>query len=93
VYTLVVEIIRKSTLPTPEEVIPRLREAAATAHSIKLREPRPSGFPLLFTADLELIEPALAYSVAAWEHMLSAPQLGGRAGAELVAKRRIRSQS
>jgi hypothetical protein len=61
VHTFVVEIIRKSTLPTPEEVIPRLREAAAAAHFIKLREPRPAGFPLLFAADFELIEPALAY--------------------------------
>jgi site-specific recombinase XerD len=61
VHTFVVEIIRKSTLPTPEEVIPRLREAPAAAHFIKLREPRPAGFPLLFAADFELIEPALAY--------------------------------
>jgi hypothetical protein len=29
----------------------------------------------------------LEQSVAAWEHMLSAPQLGGRAGAEILARR------
>jgi site-specific recombinase XerD len=56
-----VQIIRKGELPRPDEVPPSLRAAAATAHSIKLREPRPAGFPLLFTADLELIEPALGY--------------------------------
>jgi integrase len=29
----------------------------------------------------------LEHSVSAWEHMLSTPQLGGRAGAEILAKR------
>jgi site-specific recombinase XerD len=58
---LVVEIIRKSTLPTPDEVIPQLRYAAAAAHAIKLREPRPVGFPLFFSGAFELIEPAIAY--------------------------------
>jgi integrase/recombinase XerD len=57
----VVEVIRKSTLPTPDEVIPQLRKAAAEAHTIKLREPRPAGFPLFFSSALELIEPAIAY--------------------------------
>jgi integrase/recombinase XerD len=57
----VVEIIRKSILPLPSEVTPQLREAAAAAASIKLREPRPPGFPLLFSANFDLIEPALAY--------------------------------
>jgi site-specific recombinase XerD len=57
----VVEIVRKSILPSPSEVIPRLREAVATAQSIKLREPRPAGFPLLFRSNFGLIEPALAY--------------------------------
>jgi hypothetical protein len=61
VRTLIVEIIRKSTLPKPEEVIPQLREAAAAAHSIKLRNPGPPGFPLFFSAAFELIEPAIAY--------------------------------
>lgn len=56
-----VEIVRKSVLPSPSEVSPQLREAAAAAASIKLREPRPAGFPLLFSASFELIEPALAY--------------------------------
>ncbi len=58
---LVVEIVRKGVLPSPSDVIPQLHEAAAAAHSIKLREPRPAGFPLLFTAGFDLIEPALAY--------------------------------
>jgi hypothetical protein len=42
----------------------------------------------------EIEAEVLEQSVAAWEHMLSAPQLGGRAGAELVAKRpRFRGRS
>jgi len=57
----VVEIIRKGTLPLPAEVADELREPAIAAQSIKLREPRPDGFPLLFTAGLELIEPAVGY--------------------------------
>ena len=61
VHALVVEIVRKGILPSPSEVIPQLRQAAAAAQSIKLREPRPAGFPLLFSARFELIEPALAY--------------------------------
>jgi integrase len=56
-----VQIIRKGALPRPEEVPPSLRAAAATAQSIKLREPRPVGFPLLFDAHSNLIEPAVAY--------------------------------
>jgi integrase len=48
-------------LPEVSEVIPALRDAAAAASAIKLREPRPAGFPLLFSADLELMEPALDY--------------------------------
>ena len=35
--------------------------AAAQAHAIALREPRPAGFPLLFTAQWQLIEPAVAF--------------------------------
>ena len=31
------------------------------AAGIKLREPRPIGFPLLFNADPELIEPAVCF--------------------------------
>jgi site-specific recombinase XerD len=57
----VVQIIRKGALPEPSAVPERLREAAAVASSIVLREPRPAGFPLLFTADLQLIEPAIAF--------------------------------
>ena len=36
---------------------------------------------------LEIESEILEQSVAAWEHMLAAPGLGGRAGAEIVAKR------
>jgi site-specific recombinase XerD len=56
-----VQIIRKATLPSPAEVPEPLRSAAADAATIPLREPRPVGFPLLFSADLELIEPAVAF--------------------------------
>lgn len=56
-----VQIIRKAQLPNPSEVIEHLRPAAAQAHAIMLREPRPAGFPLLFTEDLQIIEPAVAF--------------------------------
>jgi integrase/recombinase XerD len=56
-----VEIIRKGELPRPEEVPTGLRAAAAAALKIKLREPRPAGFPLLFSSSMQLIEPAIAY--------------------------------
>ena len=56
-----VQIIRKAQLPDPADVIERLRQIAAQAHAIALREPRPAGFPLLFTADLQIIEPAVAF--------------------------------
>jgi site-specific recombinase XerD len=56
-----VQIIRKAALPSPAEVPEALRAAAAEAATVRLREPRPIGFPLLFTAGLELIEPALAF--------------------------------
>lgn len=54
-------IIHKGELPQPDEVPPSLRAAAAAALAMPLREPRPAGFPLLFTADMQLIEPAVAY--------------------------------
>ena len=57
----VADIIRKGVLPQPGEVPERLREAAAAALKITLREPRPPGFPLLFTSDMQLIEPAVAF--------------------------------
>jgi site-specific recombinase XerD len=57
----VVEIIRKGELPRPDQVPAALREAAAAALKITLREPRPAGFPLLFTSDMQLIEPAVAF--------------------------------
>jgi integrase/recombinase XerD len=56
-----VEIIRKGELPRPEEVPSGLRAAAAAALKITLREPRPPGFPLLFSSDMKLIEPAIAF--------------------------------
>ena len=56
-----VQIIRKGALPLPDEMPPGLRAAAAAAHTITLREPRPSGFPLMFDASLELIEPVVAF--------------------------------
>src|SRR5450631_3833795 len=59
--TRMVEIIRKGTLPDPSEVPAALRQAAAAALSMTLREPRPVGFPLLFSSALNLIEPAIAF--------------------------------
>ncbi|MGF6880255.1 tyrosine-type recombinase/integrase [Paraburkholderia sp. MM5477-R1] len=57
-----VQIIRKATLPNASEVVvERLHEAATLAPSIVLKEPRPAGFPLLFTRELDLIEPAVAF--------------------------------
>src|SRR5579863_3864497 len=56
-----VQIIRKGALPLPEEVPTRVRAAAAAAHAIRLREPRPVGFPLLFDRHCNLIEPAVAF--------------------------------
>lgn len=56
-----VEIIRKGELPQPKEVPAALREAAAAAFRITLREPRPVGFPLLLSSDMRLIEPAVAF--------------------------------
>lgn len=56
-----VEIIRKARLPRPEEVPPGLRAAAAAAGNIKVREPRPAGFALLFTSQMQLLEPAVAF--------------------------------
>ncbi len=56
-----VHIIRKAALPSPSEVPEPLRAAAAQAATIRLREPRPAGFPLLFSADLELLEPTVAF--------------------------------
>ena len=40
-----------------------------------------------YSLEREIRAEVLEQSVAAWEHMLSAPQLGGRAGAEILAKR------
>jgi site-specific recombinase XerD len=57
----VVTIIHKSELPPPDEVPPSLRAAAVAALGMRVREPRPVGFPLLFTSDMQLIEPAVAF--------------------------------
>src|SRR5712691_11829668 len=56
-----VQMIRKGALPSPADVPETLCSAAAIAATIPLREPRPVGFPLLFSADLEVIEPAVAF--------------------------------
>lgn len=40
-----------------------------------------------YALEREIKTEILEQSVAAWEHMLSAPQLGGRAGAEILVKR------
>jgi site-specific recombinase XerD len=56
-----VEIVRKGELPRPEEVPPGLRAATTAARKMTLREPRPAGFPLLFSSDMRLIEPAVAF--------------------------------
>ena len=56
-----VQIVRKSNLPSPSEVTDSLRPAATRAPTVRLREPRPTGFPLLFTAEMELIEPAIEF--------------------------------
>jgi integrase len=56
-----VQIVRKVALPSPFEVPERVRTAAALASTVRLREPRPVGFPLLLNADFEFIEPALAF--------------------------------
>jgi integrase/recombinase XerD len=56
-----VEIIRKGELPQPDEVPAALRAAANAALKMTVREPRPVGFPLLFSSDLQLIEPAISF--------------------------------
>src|ERR1700738_2633633 len=56
-----VEIIRKGQLPPPGDGPEALREAATAALNMTLREPRPVGFPLLFSSDMRLIEPAVAF--------------------------------
>jgi integrase/recombinase XerD len=56
-----VQIVRKTALPSPSEVPESLRAAATLAPTMRLREPRPTGFPLLFTTKMELIEPAVEF--------------------------------
>src|SRR5574341_743604 len=40
-----------------------------------------------YALNREIHAEVLEQSVSAWEHMLSAPELGGRAGSEILAKR------
>ena len=40
-----------------------------------------------YALDREIHAEILEQSISAWEHMLSAPELGGRAGSEILAKR------
>lgn len=56
-----VQIIRKTSLPDPLELPEGLQAIAREALAIGLREPRPLGFPLLFTSEMALIEPAVQY--------------------------------
>jgi integrase len=56
-----VDVIRKGALPLPTEVPDALREAAKAALSMTLREPRPVGFPLLFSSEMGLIEAAVSF--------------------------------
>ena len=51
-----VQIIRKGALPLPDEVPEAVREAATVAATIRLREPRPEHFPVLFSDELHLLE-------------------------------------
>jgi integrase/recombinase XerD len=57
----VARIIYKGELPGPDEVPEQARAAAAAALGVTVREPRPAGFPLLFTGDVQLVEPAVAF--------------------------------
>ena len=54
-------LVRKAALPTPAEVPERLREAAQAAASVVLREPRPVGFPMFFSEEMQIIEPVVAF--------------------------------
>jgi site-specific recombinase XerD len=56
-----VQVIRKGTLPLLTDLPEGLRGAAEKAMAIPLRAPRPVGFPLLFSAEFVLIEPAVAF--------------------------------
>ena len=56
-----VQIIRRQKLPSGPEFGGGLQAALTQANSIKLREGRPEGFPLLFSADMRLIEPAVEF--------------------------------
>ncbi len=57
----VVHLIRKAELPEPADIAEPLRDAAVQASHARLREPRPTGFPLIFTSDMTLMEAAIAY--------------------------------
>jgi len=57
----VTEVILKTTLPLPAEVPTAVRSAAVEALGLRLQEPRPEGFPLLFTSTMRLLEPAVGF--------------------------------
>lgn len=56
-----VQIIRKVPLPNASDLPDRLHDAALAARYLPLREPKPLGFPLLFSSEMLLIEPAVQY--------------------------------
>ena len=56
-----VQVIRKGTLPLCADLPEALRRAAENVIAIPLRAPRPVGFPLLFSGEFVLIEPAVAF--------------------------------
>jgi len=56
-----VQMVRKVALPRASEVSEPMRSAAELAQSVVLREPRPPGFPLLFSSDFQLIEPVVVF--------------------------------
>ena len=55
-----VQIVRKAAAD-PADLPEPLAQLAAQALATSLREPRPAGFPLLFTKHWQLIEPAVAF--------------------------------
>lgn len=56
-----VQLVRKSALPQPDEVPAAVRRAAERALTMTLRQPTPAGALLLFTSDMQLIEPVADY--------------------------------
>jgi site-specific recombinase XerD len=54
-------LVRKAALAFEGELPECLQEPLARARNVALLEPRPAGFPLLFTAEMTLIEEAVAF--------------------------------